>query len=211
MFTFHNIIEAHSGHKSPATSKCFLHKSENFDLDASRKNICLQRRSVNIMEHMKKYDCEMKINAGADDVVRLLATADHAREEVMLEGAVRAETKEARDGDRVTITTHREDPSRGAGGKDHKKTEKSVVTTVWDLKTRRSEWNVKVAGYEKLVKIFGSSRVDPIDENSCSLKESGNVDIKVPLIGDIVARGVVSDIKSDFVKKGKLLSKKLQK
>lgn len=160
---------------------------------------------------MKKMTAKVKTPFPAEQVVNLIATAEYAQEEAYLEGAIKAEAKDSRQGDVVTITINREDPSRGPGGKVKNKTEKSIVTSVWNISTRKCEWTVKVPGMEKLVKIFGTTSVDPDGDGSCYMSETANVDIKVPLIGDIVASGVVADMKSDFLKKGKLVEKKLAK
>lgn len=152
---------------------------------------------------------KVKVCHSAAEVVNLIASAAYAEEEALLEGAVKAEAKASRDGDKVIIVINREDPSRGPGGKLKNKTEKSIITSGWNLADMKAEWTVKVPGMEKLVKIYGSTWVEADGDGACYMCENANVDIRVPLIGDLVASSVISDMKNDFAKKGKLIEKKL--
>ena len=159
---------------------------------------------------MKKYDASVKVNAPVDAVLKLMATAEYAREEAKLDGAVKADAavKESTD-EKIVIHINREDPSRGAGGKIAGKTEKNIITQEWNLGTGKCRWSVRVPGMEKLVNIAGETWLEPAGEGVCRLCEAGGVDIKVPVIGNLVASGVVSDIKNNFSRKAKFIEKQL--
>jgi hypothetical protein len=162
---------------------------------------------------MKSYEASLKISATADEVVKLITTAEYAEEEAVVDGAFSAKSRAESCGDNaVRIITERVDPSRGPNGKPIKdKKEKSTVTSEWDIAKMRSNWSTKVPGMEKLVKISGSTWIEPHGADCCRLCEKGSVSIGLPLVGDIIAKGIADDIKNGFPEKAKLIEKKLKK
>jgi len=162
---------------------------------------------------MKTYEANMKIAAPAGDVLNLITTAAYAEEEAVVDGAFNAKSSAEKSGDKIVkITTERVDPSRGPNGKPIKdKKEKSIVTSDWDIEKMRSNWSTKVPGMEKLVKISGSTWIEADGAGACRLCEKGSVSIGLPLVGDIIAKGIADDIKKGFPEKIKLIEKKLKK
>lgn len=160
---------------------------------------------------MRKYEAQAHIPFPADEVVKLLATPEHLEDEARLDGALSAKARvEKSDDKNITLTVDREDPSRAPAGGKYAKSEKNTLTIEWDLETRTNNWKVKVHSMPKMVKIFGTTRVEP-DGDGCRLRETGNIHIKVPLIGNIVAKKLAADLKKNFPKKARLADKKLKK
>ena len=120
---------------------------------------------------MKTYETELKISAPAEEVAKLITTAEYAEEEALVDGAFSAKSRMEKCGERtVRIITDRVDPSRGPNGKPIlNKKEKSTVTSEWDLEKMRSSWSTKVPGMEKLVKIAGSTWLEPDGNCACRL------------------------------------------
>lgn len=159
---------------------------------------------------MKTYQQKARLSAPATKALEILATPEHLEDEAKVEGAVSAKARiESRDDRSVTIVVDRQDPGRTPTGRDPKKTEKTVLTVQWDLQTMKNTWHVRVIGNEKMAKIFGNSRLEPDGESACFLHEEGNIDIRLPLVGNLIAGVVANDIKRDFPTKVKLLEKKL--
>ncbi len=161
---------------------------------------------------MKTYETSLRITAPAAEVLKLITTADYAEREALTDGAFTAKSNAEKSGACIiTIITDRVDPSRGPNGKPIKdKKEKSTITSEWNLDAMRSNWSTKVPGMEKLVKISGSTWLEPDGAGACRLCEKGAVSIGIPLIGDIVAKAIVDDIKKGFPEKGKLIERKLK-
>ncbi len=162
---------------------------------------------------MKTYEANIKIQAPVGDVLKLITTAEYAEQEALTDGAFTAKSSAEKTGENsVRIVTDRVDPSRGPNGKPIKdKKEKSTITSEWNLESMRSNWSTKVPGMEKLVKISGSTWLESDGDSACRLCEKGSVSIGIPLIGDVVAKGIVDDIKKGFPAKGKLIEQKLKK
>lgn len=153
---------------------------------------------------MKEYSARLKIDAPAAKVLMLVTTKEYTEKEAVKDGAFSATATVNNSCDnKVTIVTERVDPSRGpTGKKDMKKKEKSVITSEWDLTAMRSKWRTKVPGMEKIVRIEGSTWIEPAGD-CCHLCEKGCVSIGVPFIGDIIAKSLAGDIKKNFsAKKG---------
>ncbi|HOY63196.1 MAG TPA: DUF2505 family protein [bacterium] len=161
---------------------------------------------------MKSYKTSIDINAAAEDVLGLVTTAEWAEKEARADGALAARARiEKKDDGFVTLVVEREDPSRGPKGvKDVKTREKSVLTSTWDIKNMNSKWNVRTIGKEKLVKVCGTSRIEPRGDK-CRYYDQGEVSIGIPIIGDIVAKAVVSDIEKAFPGKKGLMESSLKR
>jgi len=158
---------------------------------------------------MKTYESKARLDIPADEVFALMATADYIQEEAFAIGAKEATaTEKQRDDNSVTIIVNRKDPTKEPGAKPGK-LEENEVTVVWDLKARKDTWKVKVRGKEKLVAIEGMTWIEP-DGDGCMICEKGSVDIKVPMIGNMLAKSVVKDLKQNVSKKAKLIKKKLR-
>jgi len=162
---------------------------------------------------MKSYETKLKISAPADEVVKLMTTAEYAEAEAYVDGAITAKSRAEQCGEKsVRLITDRVDPSRGPNGKPiGDKKEKSISTSEWDIEKMKSSWSVKVPGMEKLVKISGNTWLEPAGAGACHLCEKGSVSIGLPIIGDIIAKGIVEDIKSGLPEKVKLIEMKLKK
>ena len=161
---------------------------------------------------MKSYKISFELDSKAEDALKLVTTPEWAEREALADGALSAKARvEKCDDCSVTLVIEREDPSRGPKGfKDPKSREKSVLTSTWDLKSMRSKWSVRTVGKEKLVKVCGSSRIEPRGAG-CSYFDSGEVSIGIPILGDIVARAVVADIEKAFPGKKELMEERLKK
>jgi hypothetical protein len=162
---------------------------------------------------MKNYEATQKIAASAQDVLNLVITAEYQEEEAVVDGAFTAKARVEKCGEKTAkLTIDRVDPSRGPNGKPMKdKKEKSIVTSEWDLEKMRANWSTKVPGMEKLVKIAGSTWIEPDGAGACRLCEKGSVSIGVPFVGDMIAKGIADDIKNGFPAKAKLIESKLKK
>jgi hypothetical protein len=160
---------------------------------------------------MKSYKISIDVNAKAEDVLGLVTTAEWAEKEARADGALSAKARiEKKDDNFVTLVVDREDPGRGPKGvKDTKNREKSVLTSTWDIKNMNSKWNVRTIGKEKLVKVCGTSKIEPRGDK-CRYYDQGEVSISIPIIGDIVARAVVSDIEKAFPGKKGLMEESLK-
>ena len=161
---------------------------------------------------MKTYEASLKIAAPAEEVLKLITTAEYAKEEAVVDGAFSAKSRaEMCGGKAVRIITDRVDPSRAPNGKQIRdKKEKSTVTSEWDLEKMRSSWSTKVPGMEKLVKIAGNTWLEPDGGGACRLCEKGSVSIGLPIIGDIIAKAIAEDIRKGFPGKAKLIETKLK-
>lgn len=157
---------------------------------------------------MSDFEAKAPINASADEVVKLMATAEYAEAQAFVDGAVSAKGRlEKGAGDNVVTIVERNDPSREPG--KHGKTEKVTVTNNWDVATRRNNWKTVVHGREKLVKIHGVMWIEPTGDSTCNLCEKGHVEINIPLIGKPIANGLAADLKKVLPRKAKLVEKKL--
>ena len=156
------------------------------------------------------YEAKVAVSAAADDVVRIMTTTDYLEAEAVMDGAVKATARiEKSEGSKLVMVVEREDPTREPGAKKGQ-TEKVTVTTEWDTAARRSSWKSKVHGREKLVSITGISMIEPTGDSSCNIREKGSVDIKLPLVGKLIAGGLASDLKKNVAKKPGLIEKKLK-
>ncbi len=153
------------------------------------------------------YETRVSCPASADDVVKLMTTVGYAEAEAQMDGAVKAQARiDKSDGSRVTMVVEREDPTRDPGAKKGQ-TDKTTVTSEWDTSARRSSWKVVAHGKEKLVAISGVTTIEPTGDASCNISEKGTVDIKLPLIGNAIAKGLANDLKKGVSKKPGLIQK----
>ncbi len=158
---------------------------------------------------MKSYDAQVKVSASAERLLGLMTTAEYAQEEAIVDGAFTAKSSAENKGGKVVITTERVDPSRAPNGKIMKdKKEKSFVTSEWDTATMKSQWSTRVPGMEKLVKITGTTWLEK-DGDCCKVCEKGMVSIGIPLVGDVIAKAIVEDLKKNFIAKKSFMEKKL--
>ena len=158
---------------------------------------------------MTSYEISVRIPAPAEKVFPFLITPEYAEWEALNEGAVSAKARiEKQDTDKIVLVIDRTDHSRGAKGKITSKTERNVVTQKWDLAAMRNSWSVRVPGMELLVDIKGSMWVEA-QGGACVICEKGSAHIKVPLIGRIVEKGIVDDIRKNFLLKNKFFQEKL--
>jgi len=157
---------------------------------------------------MKTYELKLKINAPARKVVAAVTTKEYAEAEALADGAFAASSRVEKKGEKVVaIITDRTDPSRSpTGKKDPHKKEKCTITSEWNLETLRSEWKTKVPGMERIVKIAGSTWIEP-DGDCCVYREKGTVSIGVPLIGAVIEKAIVADIVSGFPRKKSIIEK----
>ncbi len=159
---------------------------------------------------MKKYEAKTRIHFPAYEVVQLLYTPEQLEDEARLDGAISAKAQvKKNDGKTIVLVVDREDPSRAPAGK-YSKSEKNILTIEWNKETRTNNWKVKVLSMPKMVKVFGTTRVEP-DGDGCLLTEKGYIDIKVPIIGNMVAKKLAADLERNFLKKGKLIEEKLKR
>ncbi len=155
---------------------------------------------------MKSYEITQKIAAPAAEVVKIITTAEYAQKEALLDSAFEAKSRIEQSGATIKIITDRVDPSRAPNGKLLKdKKEKSTVTSEWNIDKMRSEWSTKAHGMEKIVKISGTTWIEKDGESACLLREKGSASIGIPIIGDVVAKAIVEDIKKMFPDKAKLI------
>ena len=145
---------------------------------------------------MTSYEVSVRIPAPAEKVFPFLITPEYAEWEALNEGAVSAKARiDKQDADKIVLVIDRADHSRGAKGKITSKTERNVVTQKWP-------------GMELLVDIKGSMWVEA-QGGACVICEKGSAHIKVPLIGRIVEKGIVDDIRKNFLLKNKFFQEKL--
>ncbi len=157
---------------------------------------------------MAKYEQRKKIPAPADVVVGILSSPEHLEDEAKIEGAISAKARvEKEEGDVVFFIVDREDPARGPAPN---KTEKIEVSMKWDRAARSCKWRCRVLRQEKMSKIQGTTEVVPDGDDACIISEHGTVEIKLPLIGNLIAKAVISGIKKDFEPKCKLVKKKAE-
>ena len=138
---------------------------------------------------MKSYNLKIEIDAPAEEVLKLVTTAEWAETEALADGSITAKARvEKSDGKSVTLVIEREDPSRGPKGiKMKDKKEKSVLTSEWDLGSMRSKWSVRTIGMEKIVKVSGSTWIEPAGNDKWGLGENGPISADI-LPGDIRGR-----------------------
>lgn len=156
---------------------------------------------------MSDYEAKAPISASAEEVFKLMATAEYAEAQAFVDGAVAAKARvEKDDGKSIVIVVDRTDPNREPG--KTKQTVKATITNNWDVATRRNTWKTVVSGRENVVKISGSVWIES-NGSGCTLCEKGNVTINVPLIGKPIASGLAADLKKVLPRKARLVEKKL--
>jgi hypothetical protein len=111
------------------------------------------------------------------------------------QGAARARvTERLREGPRLVQEVEADEYARTLTGIDKTRTERAVTTYEWDLSERRCTW--RYAGpHGDRVRVGGSLRVLPA-AGGAELHSEITVSVRVPLIGRVIERRIVSQIEA---------------
>ncbi|MEW5947009.1 MAG: DUF2505 family protein [bacterium] len=160
----------------------------------------------------ERYRLTASFGIGAAELAKLMATPGFAEAEAFIDGAVEARcVEQGRDGAAVRFRIDRVDHSRERSGKKAKgKTERSVTHQDWDLAKASCRWRVEAPGYTGIVDVRGTTRLEP-EPGGCRYTEEGEMTVRIPVIGRIIARSVVADIKRGFPQKVRFIEETIAK
>jgi len=128
------------------------------------------------------------IDAAADEVLQLMITPDE-QEAISAEyGATTSRcTRTDIDDRRVKIDMYEEEPNRKQGG-----VLRSTIHMDFDLDTRTCQWHREDHEYGKRVRTEGTMRLLPAGEGACTMLESGEIEIKIPILGKKMAKKIAA-------------------
>lgn len=129
--------------------------------------------------------------ATPDELVAVLTDPEFLVAQQLLDvGTVRARVEErSRDDGSLVLGLHATEYARGLLGIDRSRTEYSVTTYRWDLRSRRCRWDYRRARGDRF-EAGGIDRVEPADEGA-RLTTEFRIDVQVPLLGKQVERLVM--------------------
>ena len=157
---------------------------------------------------MADYEAKATIEAPVDEVLKIMTSPDYIEAEARIDGALNCKAcVRKNDTDCTVIVAEREDPSREPGAR-RGATEKSTTTSEWDLAARRNRWRCVVAGRERLVKISGITWIESDGATRTRICEKGSFIINLPLIGNLIAKGLANDLRKSLPVKAKLVEKR---
>jgi hypothetical protein len=129
-----------------------------------------------------------RIDADVDTVLQLMTTPS---EQEAISAEYGATTSRCTRTDvserRVKIDMYEEEPNRKQGG-----VLRSTIHMDFDLDARTCTWNREDHEYGKLVRTEGKMTLRPAGEGACTMDESGEIDIKIPILGKKMARKIAS-------------------
>lgn len=130
---------------------------------------------------------EQRVNASADRVLELML--DPASQEALLKslGTLEVKATVTRTGEgraRVHLVTA--DP-----GMPGVAVHRAEMDMDWDLPNRACTWVRTDLTLGDRVRAWGTTRVLPAGESACTVVESGEIDVRVPVMGGAIARKVV--------------------
>ncbi len=148
---------------------------------------------------------EQRVAGPADEVLRLMVERE-THEALLRElGSVVESYSEEGDGDRVRVEVTTADPAlKGAG------THRATLESVWDLPSRSCRWSRKDHTFGDRVRATGRTAVEPIDDGTCRVVETGEIDVQAPVIGKKIARTVASKMEDLAPRKAAFWEKRLR-
>jgi Protein of unknown function (DUF2505) len=82
------------------------------------------------------------------------------------------------------------------GGVDKSKTEIATEAQTWDLKKMSCTWVQGRESFGKMISISGSSRIEA-NGKGCTVINQGDIDIKIPIVGKKISKGLVKKLEND--------------
>jgi len=115
--------------------------------------------------------------------------------------ALSAEVKEVKkDASEHIYEIHTESYARGLTGLDKSKTERNVVTSRWDLKSRTENWQWKGSGqHADKASISGTTQLME-KGNGTNVCLSTDIEISVPLLGKKISKMVAQGFQDEWPK-----------
>lgn len=128
------------------------------------------------------------IDANADAVLQLMITPAE-QEAISAEyGATTSRCTRTDISDRrVKIEMYEEEPNRKQGG-----VLRSTIHMEFDLVARTCAWHREDHEYGKIVRTEGKMTLVPRGDGACTMREQGEIDIKIPILGKKMAKKIAA-------------------
>lgn len=151
------------------------------------------------------YRTEQRV-AGSADLVLGLMVDQQTHEELLGSMGTKVESYSAhKDGDRLhTVVTTAEPAMQGAT------THRSTLEATWDLPARTCTWSRRDHTFGDRVRAEGRTVVEPRPDGTCTVVETGEIDVRVPVIGKKIMRKVVDGMKEAAPRKAAFWEQKLR-
>jgi hypothetical protein len=83
---------------------------------------------------------------------------------------------------------------------DKSKRDKSLVSVVWDLKTRKAPWTYRslTSAWAGMVKCSGENRIEPVGANKARLVAWTELSVKIPLMGKKIEQGILKEMEQGY-------------
>ena len=133
-----------------------------------------------------KFQMTNTVRVPAETLVAKMADPEEQTAAAKHFGAVKAECK--------LLNDDAERPQTELYQEEQKKSglEKSTVVSTWDLGARRCTWSRKDHTNGDRVKVSGVITIAPSGDDACIIKEEGEINIAVPIIGKQIAKKIAA-------------------
>jgi hypothetical protein len=138
---------------------------------------------------MAKFKTEGRLALSAQQVYDLMTSPEHQQTVAKQFKATRADARREEGAKGPIITMEIEEPSR-----DDSDTEKATMRFDWDQSTRSCTWSRRDHQRGDSVRVGGTMRLSEDGPNACHVVEEGEIEIKIPFIGGMMASKIASSI-----------------
>ncbi|MFH2007841.1 MAG: DUF2505 domain-containing protein [bacterium] len=151
-----------------------------------------------------------EFSCSAETLLGIITDPDfHKARSDLLENPSTTVKEISRTGEKLVFEVHCVEYAKGIKGVDKSKTEQSVTTYDFELRSRRGEWSY--AGPQgKRVKVWGDMTVTEAG-GGARLTQNFNVDVKIPLVGGQIEKLVIKESGKFWPKYEQLVSEFVQK
>ena len=146
----------------------------------------------------KEFKFEEKFDVPREKLIEFILNTENAEARAIEFGkALEAKaTKEDIGDKRARIVVKSKEYGRGMDGKkDKTKTENSTFTEEWDLERFESTWTYTMEStFAEMIKVGGNKKLIANGENACTYRDETMIEVKIPVIGGMIAGKVVSSM-----------------